>query len=364
MSEDEFQSGFSDSAFSEQAKTENASQQFEEWDEDGDGYLSQEEFRSGLSEIQGVEQMGEQMGEQQTPPGKETTGEDAPQRAQTGGEMSPGQLFSQWDEDGDGRLGEDEFQSGFSESALSEKPQAETASQYFDEWDEDGNGYLSQEELRSGISELKEGEQMGEQVGERQGPPRGETEEDVSQRAETGGDQPPAQQQTGAAADEVQEFAQRMIEEHSQVIDRAEQLANRLDIQREDNLASQVMSNSVQGLVEQLQDTGGMATMGGDEPAEPQQQQQQQQEMGQQGEMEGQMSDQEREYMMAQVSLHQQALLLLNNTLIPNADESELQQMLEKERETIKQHLEEAKQILTGQSQGAGSMGEPGDMNN
>ena len=49
------------------------------------------------------------------------------------------QEFSEWDEDGDAAVSEEEFGTGFGEAGV------------YDSWDEDGDGALSEEEFNTGV---------------------------------------------------------------------------------------------------------------------------------------------------------------------------------------------------------------------
>lgn len=116
------------------------------------------------------------------------------------------------------------------------------------------------------------------------------------------------------ANQQVQEFARRMIDEHSRLVEQAQQLSERIGVQPESNLVSQVMQNTVDGVTEDLR------------TASP--------------------DSLDQEYMMTQVVLHQQTLGMLEHSLIPNAENEELANLLETASQTVDQHLQQARDIF------------------
>jgi putative membrane protein len=108
-------------------------------------------------------------------------------------------------------------------------------------------------------------------------------------------------------------FAQRMIQEHSAVIEQAQALADQQDLTPQPNLVSVTLTNSAEGTAERLEDMNGMPLA--------------------------------MEYMQAQVTMHQNALNMLDHTLIPNAGNSALRGLLQQARQSVAMHLEDAMEI-------------------
>ncbi len=77
-------------------------QEFSEWDSDGDGAISEEEFNTGFGE---------------------------------------NEAFNTWDANDDGGLDETEFGTGFGDREVGE----------FSEWDESGDGLVDNEEFNAGV---------------------------------------------------------------------------------------------------------------------------------------------------------------------------------------------------------------------
>ena len=124
--------------------------------------------------------------------------------------------------------------------------------------------------------------------------------------------------QTAQANESVQAFAQRMIDTHSSLINQAQQLADSLEVRPESNLVSMSLQSTVQGIQEELRETSADSL--------------------------------DQQYMLAQVTLHQQFLAMLDHTLAPNAQQEEIRNLLQAARETVAQHLEEAKMLYVQQA--------------
>lgn len=117
-----------------------------------------------------------------------------------------------------------------------------------------------------------------------------------------------------ALSDPVHAFAQRMMREHGDILQQAEALALELNIEPEPNLLSTMLEETAEGITEELRAL----------PSE---------------------EERHREYMQAQISMHQQTLDLLEHTLIPNTENEELVNLLEDARSTVEQHLDQALSI-------------------
>lgn len=141
---------------------------------------------------------------------------------------------------------------------------------------------------------------------------------DAPQDTMYGEQQPQAGAEPGPGAmgqdEAVQEYARRMIDEHSRLNDEAWQLSDSLGVEPEANLVSTVLQNTVEGVTEELRGTSAESL--------------------------------DQEYMMTQVVLHQQALGMLEHTLIPNAEDESLRGLLEEARGVVAQHLDQARDIF------------------
>lgn len=138
------------------------------------------------------------------------------------------------------------------------------------------------------------------------------------QQDTTYADEPYEEQRTGetmaGANQSVQEFAQRMIEEHSRLNEEVQQVATNLGVQPEPNMVSEVMRGTVEGVTEELRQ------------ASPDQRDQ--------------------EYMLSQVVLHQQTLNMIEHSLLPNAEDEEVANLLENAQQTVDEHLQQARDIF------------------
>lgn len=112
---------------------------------------------------------------------------------------------------------------------------------------------------------------------------------------------------------EVQQFAQRMIDAHTAVIEQADSLARAMGTQPESNLVSSSLTQVAKGVAQSLQDKQGT-------------------ERGQ-------------KYIEAQVVLHGQTLDMLDYVLIPNADSAELKSLMEETRPKVADHLRRAQEL-------------------
>ena len=134
-----------------------------------------------------------------------------------------------------------------------------------------------------------------------------------------GQQQPPMGETTTGVDPQVQQFAQRMIDEHTRLMEQAQQLSDSLGIQPESNLVSEVMQSTVEGVTEDLRATSPDSL--------------------------------DEEYMITQVVLHQQTLNMLEHSLIPNAEEEAVANLLQTARQTVEQHLEQARDIFLNLAQ-------------
>ena len=118
--------------------------------------------------------------------------------------------------------------------------------------------------------------------------------------------------------DNVKGFAEQMIKDHSSVNDKATALATRLSLTPVDNETSNGLKAQQDSIRTVLKGKSGAAFNRG--------------------------------YIDNEVSYHQAVLDALDQTLIPNAQNAELKQLLTDVRPVIAAHLEHAKQIQAGMS--------------
>ena len=111
----------------------------------------------------------------------------------------------------------------------------------------------------------------------------------------------------------VKDFAQTMITDHTQVNKQAVALATKLGVTPEDNDVSQQLNSGAQTSQESLKAKSG--------------------------------ADFDSAYMDHEVTFHQAVLDALDSTLIPDAQNAELKDLLTKVRPAIAAHLERAKSI-------------------
>lgn len=119
--------------------------------------------------------------------------------------------------------------------------------------------------------------------------------------------------ETKATDPRVQEFGRRMVADHGAVNQQAMELANRLGLVPEASPTSRMLTEDAQQNMQQLQNLSGAAF--------------------------------DRAYIDHEVALHRQVLEALDQTLIPNASNPELKDLLEKGRPIFTGHLEMAEQI-------------------
>ena len=119
-----------------------AAQVIEDWDSNGDGTLSQEEWNAGLSE-RGVFSEWDADGD-----GSLTSGEFA------------GGIFGRFDEDGDGTLTSAEWDAGFDQWYGEQAVDLD-----YSEWDANGNGELTEEEFTTAFEEEGLFESFGTSAG-------------------------------------------------------------------------------------------------------------------------------------------------------------------------------------------------------
>jgi len=121
--------------------------------------------------------------------------------------------------------------------------------------------------------------------------------------------------------DTPEEFAQMMVAQHGQAIQQAVALAGDTDLQTQANPVSQSLNNTAQNIASKLRTLSG--------------------------------NQLDMQYMQDQITLHQNALQMLDNTLIPHATDDELRQMLQQGRQVVASHLQIAQRIVANmQNQG------------
>ncbi len=118
---------------------------------------------------------------------------------------------------------------------------------------------------------------------------------------------------TKDASQDVAGFAKTMIGDHTAVNKRAAALAGRLKLTPEDNAVSQSLQKGAAEARQKLEGLSGGAF--------------------------------ERAYMDREVAYHQAVLDALNKTLIPNADNAELKELLQDAARAVEAHLGRAKVI-------------------
>jgi putative membrane protein len=118
---------------------------------------------------------------------------------------------------------------------------------------------------------------------------------------------------TGDPSADVRAFAQMMIAHHSMVVEEIQNTADSMDLELQPNQVSMTLNNTAQGVVERMESLTGM--------------------------------QEEMEYILTQIVLHQNALNMLDHTLIPQADDTQLRQMLQDGRQDVANHLIMAQQI-------------------
>jgi putative membrane protein len=114
----------------------------------------------------------------------------------------------------------------------------------------------------------------------------------------------------------VKDFANRMITDHTAVNKQASDLVTKLNVTPQDNATSQALRQGGDDSRQQLDGLSGAAY--------------------------------DKAYMDHEVAYHQQVLDALDQTLIPGAQNAELKDLLQKTRPAIAAHLDMAKQIVAG----------------
>lgn len=118
-----------------------------------------------------------------------------------------------------------------------------------------------------------------------------------------------------AANAEVKAFAERMVADHTKSNEEAKALAQRLNITPSDNATSQQMKSDHERAKQELSSKTG--------------------------------AEFDRAYIAHEITMHQNVLNALDQTLIPNAQNPELKALLERTRPVIESHLQMAQQIQT-----------------
>ena len=118
---------------------------------------------------------------------------------------------------------------------------------------------------------------------------------------------------THASNAEVRKFGQHMIDQHTAVNKQATDLVTRLKVAPQDNPTSQSLKAGGDSNVQQLKTLRGAAF--------------------------------DRAYVDHEVAYHQQVLEAIDSTLLPNAKNAELKELLTKTRPAIAAHLEHAKSL-------------------
>lgn len=112
---------------------------------------------------------------------------------------------------------------------------------------------------------------------------------------------------------EVKGFAERMMQDHTASNQKAQDLAARLNLTPQENQTSTGMKNAQESIRMSLQGRSG--------------------------------ADFDRAYVENEVALHQTVLDAIDQTLLPNAQNAELKQLLTETRPVIQGHLEHARQL-------------------
>ena len=116
-----------------------------------------------------------------------------------------------------------------------------------------------------------------------------------------------------AKNNEVKDFAQMMITDHSGVNQQASSLAKKLSVVPKENHISSSLLKDAKGVMGKLKKLSGQEF--------------------------------DKEYMNREVAYHEAVLAAIDKTLIPNAKNAELKGLIEKVRPAIAAHLEHAKHI-------------------
>jgi putative membrane protein len=114
----------------------------------------------------------------------------------------------------------------------------------------------------------------------------------------------------------VRAFAEQMVTDHTSVNKQIDDLKGRLNINPEDNDASRNFKTMADAQRDSLKKLKG--------------------------------AEFDRAYIDAEIAVHQQVLDMLDNTLIPSAQNADLKTLLQNARPTISAHLDHAKQVQAG----------------
>lgn len=112
---------------------------------------------------------------------------------------------------------------------------------------------------------------------------------------------------------DIKKFAQTMVTDHTAANDKASALAKKLNLTPEDNPTSQQMSSDAHSFAQELSGKSD--------------------------------ADYDKSYIDHEVTFHQQVLDALDKTLIPNAQNAELKDLLTQIRPTVASHLQMAQDI-------------------
>lgn len=112
---------------------------------------------------------------------------------------------------------------------------------------------------------------------------------------------------------EVKQFGQLMVTDHGALNKQTQQLAQRLGVTPEDSPVSQQLQTKTQQTAQHLQGLSG--------------------------------AEYDRQYIQHEVEMHQQALQMLDQQLLPNAQNPDLKKLLQDARPIYEGHLQRAQQV-------------------
>jgi putative membrane protein len=118
---------------------------------------------------------------------------------------------------------------------------------------------------------------------------------------------------SSATSNEVKQFAEQMINDHTEMAKSSKALAKKLNIHPEENATSKALEADAKNTLKGIKDLKG--------------------------------AEFDKAYIASQVSMHQKVLDMINNTLLPNAQNPELKAMLTEATPKIQAHLEHAKNM-------------------
>jgi len=113
--------------------------------------------------------------------------------------------------------------------------------------------------------------------------------------------------------DKVKAFAKQMVDDHSNVNKQATELVKKLKVKPQDNATSKTMKKDAATFAKSLSSKKG--------------------------------ADYDKAYIDHEVAYHQAVLDAIDNTLLPNAQNAELKDLITKVRPAIEAHLEHAKHV-------------------